>query len=95
MIIMIVVKMSAWGSPNVQYLDKGVAGLKGWKTFPYVQGSSFTNHVFINYHHHYIHPSDFMTEQLGGILLGLKLRVGEGNPGKKRTLFKIHVVWVK
>ena len=47
MIIMIVVKMSAWGSPNVQYLDKGVAGLKCWKTLPYVQGSSFTNHVFI------------------------------------------------
>ena len=35
MIIMIVVKMSAWGSPNVQYLDKGVAGQKGWEILIY------------------------------------------------------------
>ena len=31
-IIMIVVKMSAWGSPNVHYLDKGITGQKGWDT---------------------------------------------------------------
>ena len=28
---MIMVKMSAWGSPNVHYLDMGVAGQKGWE----------------------------------------------------------------
>ena len=32
MIITIVVKMSAWGSPNVHDLDKGVAVQKGWET---------------------------------------------------------------
>ena len=30
-IIMIMVKISTWGSPNVQYLDMGVAGQKGWE----------------------------------------------------------------
>ena len=29
---MIMVKMSRWGSPNLQYLDMGVAGQKGWET---------------------------------------------------------------
>ena len=26
------VKISVWGSPNIQYLDMGVAGKKGWET---------------------------------------------------------------
>ena len=25
------VKVSAWGSPDLQYLDMGVAGQKGWE----------------------------------------------------------------
>ena len=33
-IIMIMVKISAWGSPNLQYLDMGVAGEKGLETLP-------------------------------------------------------------
>ena len=32
MIIMIVVNISAWGSPNVHYLDMGVTCQKGWET---------------------------------------------------------------
>ena len=29
------VKISPWGSPNLQYLDMGVVGQKGWKTLFY------------------------------------------------------------
>ena len=32
---MIMVKISPWGSPNLQYLDIGVAGQKGWETLNY------------------------------------------------------------
>ena len=34
MIIMIMLKISAWGSANLQYLDTGVAGQEGWETLP-------------------------------------------------------------
>ena len=29
------VKISPWGSPNLQYLDMGVGGQKDWKTLKY------------------------------------------------------------
>ena len=32
---MIMVKISPWGWPNLQYLDMGVAGQKGWETLLY------------------------------------------------------------
>ena len=32
---MIMVKISPWGLPNLQYLDIGVAGQKGWETLLY------------------------------------------------------------
>ena len=35
MIIMIVINISVWGSPNVHYLDMGVTFQKGWETLTY------------------------------------------------------------
>ena len=32
---MIMVKICPWGSPNLQFLDMGVVGQKGWETLPY------------------------------------------------------------
>ena len=33
---MIMVNISAWGSPNLQYLDMVVAGQKGWEALGYI-----------------------------------------------------------
>ena len=33
---MIMVKISPWGSPNLQYLDMGVGSQKGWETLDYM-----------------------------------------------------------
>ena len=52
MIIMIMVKISAWGSPNLQYLDMGVTGQKGWETLLYTI-SSILNRINIHMQHNW------------------------------------------